>query len=245
MGDEQPLVGNQQRRRELASQTWWAMGWAAVGLDQCDDQVRSPDGCLLFCNGLGRGAASGTQRVLNAHPTKFYTPPAPFFPRLLQHFSPPFLRNVPVDRHLRFCSANVGEPWSERDKAAECVVPSPLPFTRVTDRDINSSLSLISYGGGGGGVDWGVYVYFAVSTLFNYNLYILIWVLMRHDYDMIDEFAIACIPGSSSMQNVKLSLLSDPGPPRVPLCFDTIATILVDPPPDVPVLLLPLPLHDK
>jgi hypothetical protein len=57
MGDEQSLVGNRQRRGELAAQIWRAMGWEAVGLDRGDDQVRIPDGCVLFCNGLGRGVA--------------------------------------------------------------------------------------------------------------------------------------------------------------------------------------------
>jgi len=62
------------------------MGWAAVGLDRGDDQVWSPDGCVLFCDGLGRGAASGTQRVLNRAPSRL-TPPPPLFPRLrsIQH----------------------------------------------------------------------------------------------------------------------------------------------------------------
>ena len=89
MGDEQPLVGDQQRRRELAAQTWWSMGWSAVGLDRGDDQMRSPDGRMLLCNGLGPRAASGTQRVLNrAHLTYFHTP----LPS--QHFS--FLTPVPA-----------------------------------------------------------------------------------------------------------------------------------------------------
>jgi hypothetical protein len=80
VGDEQPLVGNQQRRRELAAQTWGAMGRSAVGLDRGGGQVRSPDGRMLFCNGLGRGAASGTQWVLNRARARapsylFHTPP--------------------------------------------------------------------------------------------------------------------------------------------------------------------------
>lgn len=84
VGDEQPLVGNQQRQRELAAQTWRAMGRSAVGLDGGGDQVRSTDGRMLFCNGLGRGAASGTQRVLDrarsTRPTLFFfshSPPSP------------------------------------------------------------------------------------------------------------------------------------------------------------------------
>jgi hypothetical protein len=57
MGDEQPLVGKQQRRRELATQTRRALGWAAVGLERGPDQVRPPDGRVLFCYGLGLGVA--------------------------------------------------------------------------------------------------------------------------------------------------------------------------------------------
>lgn len=69
MGDEQPLVGNRQRRRELAAQIWRAMGWEAVGLDRGDGQVRITDGRVLFCNGLGRGIAPRIQRVLNRRST--------------------------------------------------------------------------------------------------------------------------------------------------------------------------------
>jgi hypothetical protein len=57
MGDEQSVVGKQQRWRELATQTRWALGWAAVGLERGSDQLRPSDGRVLFCNGLGRGLA--------------------------------------------------------------------------------------------------------------------------------------------------------------------------------------------
>jgi len=58
MGDEQPMVGNEwRRRRGLATQTGRALGWAAVGLERSDGQVRRPDGRVLLCDGLGRGVA--------------------------------------------------------------------------------------------------------------------------------------------------------------------------------------------
>lgn len=58
MGDEQPLVGNQwRRRRELATQTRRALGWAAVGLERSNGQVRPPHGPVLLCDGLGGGVA--------------------------------------------------------------------------------------------------------------------------------------------------------------------------------------------
>jgi hypothetical protein len=122
VGDEQPLVGNQQRRRELAAQTWGAMGRSAVGLDRGGGQVRSPDGRMLFCNGLGRGAASGTQWVLNRARARapshlFHTPPSlPSFRAFanISHFSPPFLRHVLVYPCTAACD---GKSWSEtRDK---------------------------------------------------------------------------------------------------------------------------------
>jgi hypothetical protein len=104
MGDEQPLVGNQQRRRKLAAQTWWAMGWAAVGLGRGDDQVRSPDGRMLFCNGLGPRAASGTQWVLNrAHSQPLFTPHSPFaISSFFLTLVPAAYTRVPVYRHLRW-----------------------------------------------------------------------------------------------------------------------------------------------
>ena len=79
VGDEQPLVGDQWRQRELAAQIRWAMGWEAVGLDRGDDQVRIPDGCMLFCNGLGRGVAPRIQRVLKSRSTTIPTATTPFF----------------------------------------------------------------------------------------------------------------------------------------------------------------------
>ncbi len=79
------------------------MGWAAVGLDRGDDQVWSPDGCVLFCDGLGRGAASGTQRVLNRAPSRL-THPLPSF-RAFAAFSTPVPAaciREPVYRRMRF-----------------------------------------------------------------------------------------------------------------------------------------------
>lgn len=128
MGDEQPLVGNQQRRCELAAQTGWAMGWAPVGLDRGDNQMRSPDGRLLFCNGLGRGTASGTQWVLKSRtthaPNHFHAPlPLPPLPPSFLAFValltpvPAAFTRVPVYRRLRFAilfHPVVGELWSER-----------------------------------------------------------------------------------------------------------------------------------
>lgn len=149
VGDEQPLVGNQQRRRELAAQAWWAMGRSAVGLDRGADQVRSPDGCVLFRNGLGRGAASGTQWVLNGptHPStqafNISTPLPPSLPPLLSAPSPTFLTPVPaawcsfypVYRVLPGLASH-----GARDKQPPNAWRPPVP-----DRDINSQLPLLSF----------------------------------------------------------------------------------------------------
>jgi hypothetical protein len=94
MGDEQPLVGNGQRGRELAAQIRRAMGWEAVGLDRGDGQVRIPDGRVLFCNGLGPGVAPRIQWVLNCAPP----PPPPPPPSL--HLAPP-----PVPAAYPVCAA--------------------------------------------------------------------------------------------------------------------------------------------
>jgi hypothetical protein len=80
------------------------MGWEAVGLDRGDDQVRIPDGRMLFCNGLGRGAAPRIQRVLKSRSTTFPPPTTPFF-RTFAAFSTP----VPA-ACIYFCSALVGWP---------------------------------------------------------------------------------------------------------------------------------------
>ena len=65
MGDEQPLVGVQQRRRELATQARWALGWETLGLERGADQVWRPHGRVLLCHGVGGGVTPRTERVLD------------------------------------------------------------------------------------------------------------------------------------------------------------------------------------
>src|SRR5882757_11192276 len=83
------------------------MGWSAVGLDRGNDQVWSTDGRMLFCNGLGPRAASGTQRVLKnrapPNPTISHSTP---FANILHFLTPVpaawYSCRVPVYRRLRF-----------------------------------------------------------------------------------------------------------------------------------------------
>ena len=65
MGYEQPLVGVQQRWRELAAQARWALGWETLGLERGADQVWCPHGRVLLCHGVGRGVTPRTERVLD------------------------------------------------------------------------------------------------------------------------------------------------------------------------------------
>ena len=71
MGDEQLMVGVEQRRRELAAQARWALGWETLGLERGADQVRRPNGRLLLLHGLGRGVTPRTKRVLRSAPNAF------------------------------------------------------------------------------------------------------------------------------------------------------------------------------
>jgi hypothetical protein len=78
------------------------MGWEAVGLDRGDDQVRIPDGRMLFCNGLGRGVAPRIQRVLTSRSTT-----TPF--HTFAAFSTPVpAACTPGARRIQFCFAWIG-----------------------------------------------------------------------------------------------------------------------------------------